>query len=219
MGTVERRNRERDDLRRKIMDAARDLFARHGYEAVTMRGIAQAIEYSPTAIYAHFKDKETLFRELCRQDYDALHASWAPLADVADPVEQIRLVGHAYVRFALEYPNHYRLMFMTPRAPGPVEEDLVKRGNPDLDSYALFRRMVEKALAAGRLRPGVTDPDLVTQVFWAGVHGIVSLQIIKKDDPWLEWRPVEDRAKLMIDTLVAGLTSPEPAGAANGGAR
>ncbi len=72
MGTKERREREREELRTRILDAARELFAEEGYEAVTMRRIADRIEYSPTAIYFHFRDKEALMRELCDHDFRAL---------------------------------------------------------------------------------------------------------------------------------------------------
>src|SRR5215213_11936500 len=72
MGTRERRDREREEIRAKILDAARDLFASQGYEAVSMRKIAEAIEYSPTAIYVHFDDKADLMRELCIRDFEGM---------------------------------------------------------------------------------------------------------------------------------------------------
>ena len=65
MGVRERRDREREEIRTRILDAARELFATEGYEAVTMRRIADRIEYSATAIYFHFRDKEALLQELC----------------------------------------------------------------------------------------------------------------------------------------------------------
>src|SRR4051794_31634463 len=99
MGSQERREREREATRAKIMAAARDLFAREGYEAVSMRRIAEVIEYSPTAIYVHFKDKDALFRELCAHDFGRLAEVFAQLSRVADPVERVRQIGLAYVRF------------------------------------------------------------------------------------------------------------------------
>ena len=75
MGVTERREREREEVRTKILDAARDLFTSEGYEKVTMRRIAEAIEYSPTAIYLHFEDKEDLVLALCRQDFGKLLAA------------------------------------------------------------------------------------------------------------------------------------------------
>ena len=82
MGTKERRDRERRELRKKILAAARELFVEQGYDAVTMRKIAQAIEYSPTAIYLHFKDKMAVMRALCDQDYLALAKRFRKIADL-----------------------------------------------------------------------------------------------------------------------------------------
>src|SRR5215469_1136897 len=125
MGVKERREREREETRAKIADAARELFAREGYDAVSMRRIAEAIEYSPTAIYVHFKDKESLFQELCRQDFGKLASVFTKLSQVENPIERIREIGHAYIHFALLYPNHYRLMFMT--SSQQVEKDLTNK--------------------------------------------------------------------------------------------
>ena len=74
MGTKERREREKVALKELIIDAARELFTEHGYDAVTVRMIADRIEYSTTALYVHFKDKEALLREICRTDFDQLAA-------------------------------------------------------------------------------------------------------------------------------------------------
>jgi AcrR family transcriptional regulator len=65
MRLQERRERQRQSLRKQILDAARELFTELGYEAVSMRRIADKIGYSPTTIYLHFADKEALVRELC----------------------------------------------------------------------------------------------------------------------------------------------------------
>src|ERR1700678_2654292 len=99
MGTTERRERERQELRTRILDAARELFAAEGYEAVTMRKIAERIEYSPTAIYAHFKDKNALIRELCEGDFLAFAQKFVGFLTVQDPIERLRLAGVAYVDF------------------------------------------------------------------------------------------------------------------------
>src|SRR4051794_38769779 len=114
MGSNERREREREQVRTKILNAARELFVSEGYEAVTMRKIAQRIEYTPTAIYFHFKDKAALVRELCGVDFLILAKKLVGLEKIDDPLEKLERIGYAYVEFALEHPNHYRLMFMTP---------------------------------------------------------------------------------------------------------
>jgi AcrR family transcriptional regulator len=208
MGTVERREREKQELRTKILDAARELFVNEGYEAVSMRKIAQKIEYSPTAIYFHFKDKEALLRELCEADFYALALRFAEGANVEDPLARLRAGALAYVEFARQFPNHYRLMFMTPL---PVtkhgDEVLQRRGNPEEDAYAFLKAGVVLAMEAGLLRPELGDVELVAQTLWAGIHGVVSLHIAKcNTDDWVEWRPLEQRVEQMIDVLMRGLT-------------
>src|SRR5829696_6855528 len=116
MGTKERRDRERDEVRTKILDAARTLFVEQGYDAVSMRKIADAIEYSPTAIYVHFTDKAALMQQLCQHDFQSLAHVFHDLAQIADPIERIRQTGHVYIKFAAAHPNHYSFMFMRTHA-------------------------------------------------------------------------------------------------------
>lgn len=206
LGISERRERERKEIREKILDAARELFVSEGYEAVTMRKIAEKIEYSPTAIYFHFRDKEALLRELCEADFAALSAEFQKIGRIADPVERLRRIGRAYVGFAIAYPNHYRLMFMTPH---PVarcsDEREAIRGNPEEDAYAFLKVTVEEAIASGRLRPEYADAELVSQMVWAGTHGVVSLHIAKRQDDWVAWRDVKTTAQELIEVMIRGL--------------
>jgi len=206
MGSKERRQRERDDVRGKIMNAARDLFVDQGIESVSMRKIADAVEYSPTVIYQYFKDKDALLHELCEQDFASLAGVFRELAQIPDPVERIRQIGLAYGKFGLAYPNHYRLMFMEPfRGVRKEIGDECGNGNPDEDAYAFLRMTVSQVIEAGKFRKELSDADLVSQVLWAGVHGLVALQITKAQDPWLQWAPFETRISLMVDSLLAGM--------------
>jgi len=209
LGTTERRERERQELRTRILDAARELFAEQGYDAVTMRGIAERIEYSPTAIYFHFRDKEALLRELCDKDFAALAQDFQKIAKTADPIERLRMIGRAYVAFAIEHPSHYRLMFMTPKPALRAADSHITRGNPEQDAYAFLRATVAEAIAEGSLRSEFVDADLVSQMVWAGVHGVVSLQIAKRGDDWVEWRAPQTTAHALIETMIRGLLREE----------
>ncbi|HKQ30052.1 MAG TPA: TetR/AcrR family transcriptional regulator, partial [Burkholderiales bacterium] len=169
-------------MRTRILNAARMLFVEYGYDAVTMRAIAKKIEYSPTTIYLHFKDKEDLIQELCTQDFLALSRSFQRIARVADPVERLRRLGRAYAEFGLRNPNHYRLMFMTPHPPfGPDEKD-VEKGNPEQDGYAFLKYTIAECMRTKRFRSGMTDVELIAQTHWAGIHGVISLEIAKRND-------------------------------------
>jgi AcrR family transcriptional regulator len=201
-----RKARQQAQIREKILSAARDLFLAHGYEAVSMRKIAAAIEYTPPVIYTHFKDKADLLQELCLRDFTALAQRFTRLGRIDDPVQRILRAGLSYVRFALEHPNHYRLMFMTP--PPPIEPDeqcLALKGDPEVDAYGFLEHAVRQAIAAGRFRSEYQDPELVTQVLWAGVHGLASLQITHKDDPWIRWRSVDRLARGVCRSMLRGM--------------
>jgi AcrR family transcriptional regulator len=213
MGVKERRARERSDTRDKILDAARELFVTEGYEGVSMRRVAEKIEYSPTAIYVHFADKQQLFHELCQQDYGRLAEVFQSSAMSTDPMERLRQIGSTYTEFGARYPNHYKFMFMTPHPEHePDEEDREAMGNPELDSYAFLKWAVQQAIDAGRLREELQDAELVSQTLWAAVHGVIALQIAKCSDPWVEWRSLEERVRLMLDVTLRGLARDPLAG-------
>ena len=106
LGTKERREREKEEIRQKILDAARELFVQEGYDAVSMRKIAERIEYSPTAIYLHFKDKRSVLIALCDEDFLRLARELQKIGRIEDPVERMRQSGRAYIRFALEHASH-----------------------------------------------------------------------------------------------------------------
>ena len=205
MGVTERRERERQEIRAKILEAARELFAEQGYEQVTMRRIAERIEYSPTAIYFHFKDKEALLRELCDEDFAALASQLVQIASERDPIERLRRIGKAYVRFALAHPNQYRFMFMTPKPPLDPADSAIERGNPEQDAYAFLKATVSEAIQTNRLREGLSDPDLVSQMIWGATHGVVSLPIAKSNDPWVDWADTETTANEVIEAMIRGL--------------
>jgi AcrR family transcriptional regulator len=204
MGTAERRERQRLELRRKILDAARELFSTHGYEAVTMRKVAEKIEYSAPTIYLHFADKDALVRELCSEDFRALATHFQALAAEPDPIRRLQATGLALLGFAKARPNQYRMMFMTPHPAVPVADRRIEKGNRDQDAWAFLSGTVAEAQAAGRLRMDLGSPEDVAQLLFAGVHGVAALHVAKGNDPWIDWRPVDETAVAMIDTLLRG---------------
>ncbi len=210
MGLKERRVREKEVVRGKILDAARELFVAEGYEAVTMRKIAQAIEYSPTAIYLHFRDKEAVINAICDTDFLKLATRFRKIAEVADPIARLRAAGLAYADFALRHPNHYRLMFMTPHPPHSPEESVIEVGNRDQDAYAFVLWTAGEAIAQGLLRPELDDAELVAQIVWSAVHGWVSLRMTKCNEPWVDWRPQKRSIEAVIDVSLRGILRSTP---------
>jgi AcrR family transcriptional regulator len=201
MGITERRERERQELRRKILKAARELLVKRGYDAVTMREIAKRIEYSATALYKHFADKDELVRELCREDFTAFAQRFVEhVATAGDPVERMARAGLVYLGFAEEYPEHYRLMFMTELPPTPPEAG--ERDDPAHNAYVFLRGLVDELMRGGYLREELTDVDLVAQSVWAGVHGAVALDlIVPKSKDWLEFRSRPERFAAALEMV------------------
>jgi len=199
MGITERREREKEEVRSKILDAARELFAAEGYEKVTMRRIAEAIEYSPTTIYLHFEDKDDLVRALCNADFGRLLDAIEHAPMPVDPIEAIRQLGRAYVAFALEHPNQYRFMFMAPV--GREEEH--EKGSPGELSFAHLLSAVQRAVAAGRFRP--IDPVTAAQVLWMNVHGVAAALITLPPSCWPHSPAAPDLVDQVIDNALRGL--------------
>jgi AcrR family transcriptional regulator len=205
MGSPERRARDRERTRRRILEAARTMFVQRGYEATTMRAIAAAVEYTPTAIYHHFRNKEALLTELCAIDFRALAQAFLRIGRVADPIERLGRIGDAYVEFGQTHPMQYQLMFMARRP--PLEAGMT-RDDPGEDAYAFLRQTCAEAIATGRLRPEYGDADELAQTCWATVHGLVSLQIVKGHDPRIPWREVRHTAQRACELLLRGMLRP-----------
>lgn len=203
MGSAERRTRERAETRQRILEAAREMFVEHGYEATTMRAIAERIEYTPTAIYHHFQNKEALLAELCAQDFRALGAAFQKLGRITDPVERLRRCGQAYVEFGLQHPMQYQLMFMTPKPPGVMAA--IRNADPSEDSYEFLRQTCADAVAAGRLRLEYKHPEEVALMAWSALHGFLALRIVKEGDDWITWGDPKTTAKRICDALLEGV--------------
>jgi AcrR family transcriptional regulator len=206
MKSATRRKQHQDELREKILDAARELFVAEGVEAVSMRKIADKIGYSATTLYNHFDDKEALLRALCEADFGALHESFQRIGRIKDPIERLRVLGRTYIEFALLYPSHYRLMFMTPRIPRDEGcHDEIDHDDPDQDAYTFLRATVVEGLDLGLFRAEIQDADLLSQVVWSGVHGVVALHLILGNDTKIHWRPVEEVAETAMEVIIRGL--------------
>ena len=198
MGVQERKAREKQELRQEILDAARELFVEQGYEAVSMRKIADRIEYSPTTIYLYFKDKAELFECLCGETFEKLIVELEKISQ-ADPVEGFRAGLRRYIEFGVAHPAHYRVTFMTPlKGEGPGgSHDKTDSGER---AFECLKNCLGACVSAGRFR--VVDFDVVSLGIWATIHGVTALLITHGQCPWI------DREALIgtvIETIIGGL--------------
>ena len=118
MGSAERREREKEALRTRIVEAARDIVSEKGLDALSMRAIAERVEYSPGTLYLYFRDKDELLHEVVAEGFrrlsDAGKSQLEALPSGSGPVDEHRALGRAYARFALEHTAYFRVMFELP---------------------------------------------------------------------------------------------------------
>src|SRR6185369_782425 len=112
MTIATRKERQKEELKGKILEAAKDLFMQRGFEETSIRNIAERIEYSPTTIYLYFKDKDEICHALHKEGFTLLNQYLRALVDVTDPFERLKATSKSYVRFASENREFYELMFI-----------------------------------------------------------------------------------------------------------
>jgi len=205
MGVKERKAREKRYLRQEILDAASELFVKEGYENVSMRRIADRIEYSPTTIYLYFKDKAELLESICQETFAKLIQKLTKMMEQpGDPIERLKRGLTAYVEFGLENPHHYRSTFMTPLPNDVDHEKYVKPEAAGIQAFDFLRRCVYDCISSGKFK--TKDAELASQSLWAGVHGVTSLLITHTHFPWVGRQEV---IRGTIDIMVKGLESEE----------
>ena len=179
-GSLSRRPRKKradryhhGDLRRALVDEALRTIDRHGVEALTLRGAGEALGVSRTALYRHFTDKQALVAAVAREGFRTFRLA---LVDAWERHGRGRAgfeaMGEAYLRFALDHPSHYRVMF------GAFRDLCEKDPALQADAAAAFQALVDaiKTLqAAGEIRDD--DPRQLAHFIWSAVHGVASLAI------------------------------------------
>ena len=201
--TLERRARHKEALRGEILAAARELFVREGYENVTMRRVAEKIEYSPTTIYLYFKDKAELLFAICQETFGKLLEEFTALDRMpTDPVTHLKRGLRTYIDFGLKHPQHYLASFIVPYEQAPPEEAALHlaEDSQGMRAFAYLRESVAACIRAGRFR--AVDVETASRALWAAVHGITSLLIVHPHFPWGDREQV---IHLVVDSMVTGL--------------
>ena len=166
---------EIESFRERLCDAAMETFADEGYEAVTLRGLAEKLGCSHATPYRYFADKQEIFAAVCALGFDRFADALERAArGVEDPEQRLRALGRAYFRFATTEPHAYRIMFEL-REPESAAHARYKV--KEIRSWQALYQAVELAVQAGVL---AGEPDLVAHQMWAGLHGVVSLHLAGK---------------------------------------
>lgn len=195
-------------LRRgEILAAAEKIFIAEGYAGATIRKIADAVGVSSTALYMHFRDKDQILLEIGKDAIEQLLAINVALSqEPLDAVEKVRRMLEAYMRFALDNPNAYQLVFCAPAETISVEKQQAVSALGDR-CFEEFSGPIRDIAASGRLRAG--SADSAAQVLWAACHGMVSLLITK---PNRNWAPADELMRITLEGVLHGLVAEEPAG-------
>jgi AcrR family transcriptional regulator len=193
-----RRQKHKEELRKAILDAAREIFVVEGYENFSMRKLAHKVEYSPGSIYLHFKNKEELFDTLVEESFARLLRALMDVVDVQrgrDPGNGLKKGLWTYVEFGLANPNDYRFAFMLRP---PVE----KRPYKVHGAFEVLRQMVRRCVEKKQLHE--VDVETTAQALWTSVHGITSLLIQRPTFPWVsKKRLIAQVIDSAVDSLLA----------------
>lgn len=174
MGINERKEREKEDLRKAILQAAKELFRNKGFEAISIRNIAERIEYSPTTIYLYYKDKNAIMHGLHCEGFALLGGKLAVLANVKDPFERLKAMGRTYIQFAFENPDFYDLMFVMIEPMCHVENHDENWEEGKVAYHVLYSTVVE-CMSKGYFKD--MEPHGLSFAIWSTVHGMCTLKI------------------------------------------
>jgi len=201
LGVKERQERDREAVSRSILDAARELFVTHGYQEVSIRKIAEKIEYSPAAIYSYFPSKDDIFFALAEDGFRLLFSyggSSRPTVE-GDPVDAIRAMFWRYYEFSKEHPEYFALMFLDRSVP-QISKNWNRFGFVGEMRHEMVVR-IQQAIESGAF-PAGTEPNAVFRVLLTSLHGAATLRLCDRlADP----QNADALARITLDTALLGL--------------
>ena len=206
MGITERKERERGEMRDLILQGAQKLFLENGYEKTSIRGIAETIEYSPATIYLYYKDKNELLLALHVQAFQKMMQEFSIVGTVEDPFERLVTLGQQYIKFALENPELYDLMFIMQ---APMEALACKQEMWDdgRKSFELLVRVIRDCISAGYFKND-RDVETASLTIWSFVHGLITIYLKKRMDMFddnREMERIQESFKLFIEIVKGSL--------------
>jgi AcrR family transcriptional regulator len=204
-----KRRGEGHTRRDEILLAAKELFLREGYQATTIRRIADVVGVSAPALYLYFKDKDAILTALCDQTFGALIELMDSLeSEPLAPVDRLRRCGAAYIRFALEHPREYWLTFMSGNTPQQVKQrgghkpaaiDPNEPGSQGAIAFARFMGIFRDIEQSGRAL--YYPVETTTELVWMSLHGLVAAVI---NNPEFPWTKRDQLIEGMLDMVVRG---------------
>jgi AcrR family transcriptional regulator len=199
VGVKERQEREREAVSRAILDAARDLFVAEGYQNVSIRKIADRIEYSPAAIYSYFPSKDDIFFALAEEGFHLLFESHCPDETPGaerEPIDGVRAAFWHFYQFSRKHPEYFALMFVDRSVPRITH--MRERFEFISSMKERLTGLIAAAVDAGQLPKG-SDPHTVFRILSTATLGAAVARLCNR------FAPDEDPEALARDTLEAAL--------------
>ncbi len=175
MGITERKEREKEEMRKRIIDVAFEMFLEEGYEGTSLREIAKKIEYSPATIYLYYKDKEALFFDIQKKCFLKLVSAYSDVAKIQNPFERLRQMGHVYFKFNAKNPQCFNLMFLhrSPMTEFKKTDRMEKHGN----AVGFLKDTVIECMNKKMIK-GSNEMELRLEI-WGITHGLSTLFVNK----------------------------------------
>jgi AcrR family transcriptional regulator len=193
MGITERRLRQKEEVRSNILATAWQIVKEDGWESVSIRKIADAIEYSAPVIYDHFQNKEAILWEFAKEGFRMLSKKIQQAKEKSnDPAEQVKEIADAYWNFAFKNKEHYQLMFGLGMPGCEIEKCFPERVD--------FRNLVMGPITTiiSKSKNPEANPCLKYYTFWSILHGLISIKSMRNPN-------VSDEInKLVMDDAIAG---------------
>ena len=175
MGIQERKEKQKLEIRKLILDASMKLFMEEGFQNVTIRRIADIIEYSPTTVYLYFKDKDEIFATLHDIGFQKMAEFNRDLNTIRNPLLRLHKMGENYLQFGIENPEYYSLMFIDTEPMKKLAKEGCDDWVPGDGAIAVLKETVIECMQKGYLLDD--EPLLVSLSIWSFVHGLMSLAI------------------------------------------
>jgi AcrR family transcriptional regulator len=202
MGIAERRQLEKEAIRKKIIDTASDILAKEGYESLSIRKIASRIEYSPGIIYHYFTDKAEVVASVVEEGYGKIlkTISETPI-DMDNPAKSIEKVLTAYINLMLEAPQQFRAVLMNDIEGIQDKVNMLQEGiSKERKSIQGLCKLIEAGMEKGKFRK--MDVELTAQIIWTSTHGLLSRLVLEKN---VQERQKERLIEHHFDILIKGL--------------
>ena len=176
MGIAERKQGQKGEVKASILQAAWQLVEKEGWQSLSIRKIADAIEYSAPVIYDHFANKEAIMLEFTRRGFQQLNEQLIKAKEkFANPEQQIEAIAYAYWKFAFTHKEYYQLMYGL----GMPGCEMVKQ-IPEMAAFTeIVMEPVKDMLAKYK---NDAEPFLKLHTFWSTLHGLISINMLGKDD-------------------------------------